>query len=336
MPELNFDLVVIGGGPSGLAAAINATSEGLKTLLIDSKDQLGGQASASAAIENYPGFPEGITGKELMSRFINQANRFKTDFLRPVVVTGITNRDDANIIHENDMKIVTTNDERLERISCQAVILALGLSYRRLQAKGVANLLGMGISYGMPVVDSYAEGQCFCVVGGANSAGQAAVHLSKIKGCKVKMLIRGETLKTDMSRYLMDDIQAIKNIEILHQTEVIEAMGDTRLRSIIVKQGDKTFSMKADGLYIFIGASPKTFWLNGAVEKSDRGYILTGRHLTSWAGDKRQPLAFETSMPGVFSCGDVRDGSTKRIASAVGEGSVAVQQLHAYLAALRG
>lgn len=326
MSKFDHDLIIVGGGPSGLSAAINASSEGLNTLLIDSKDQLGGQASESAAIENYPGFPKAITGKDLMSRFITHARKFRTQFLRPVVVTGIRTEEDGT-------KTITTNDDQLASLSARTVLLALGLSYKRLQAKGIGDFLGMGVSYGAPVVDSDKEGQCFCVVGGANSAGQAAVHLSKINGCKVKMLIRGKGLETGMSQYLIEQITAVPNIEIMPETEVIEACGDSRLRSIMIKQAGEISSISADGLYIFIGASPKTFWLNGVVEKSDRGYILTGRRVKNWPA-KREILPFETSVPGIFAAGDVRDNLTKRVSAAIGEGSVAVQQIHTYLSGL--
>lgn len=325
--KTDYDLIVIGGGPAGLAAAINASSEGVCTLLVDSKDQLGGQASASSAIENYPGFPDGITGKDLTRSFISQATKFGTEFLRPVVVSSLK--------AEGDLQIITTNDDERPRISARAIILALGLSYKRLQAEGVASFLGRGVSYGMPVIDHRKEGQCFCVVGGANSAAQAAVFLSqRIPGCQVKMLIRGGSIATGMSQYLVKRIEFIENIEVMTQTQVIRAKGNDHLEELVLQREEKEISLRADGLFIFIGASPKTFWLNGSVETSDRGYIITGRHLTKWPDASRQPFAFETSMPGVFCCGDVRDGSTKRVASAVGEGSVAVQQLHSYFAML--
>lgn len=319
MPD--YDLIIVGGGPAGLAAAINASSEGLKTCLIDSKDQLGGQASASAAIENYPGFPDGVTGKDLTTRFLQQAQRFEVKFFRPAVA--------QNIKIDGDERIIITDDG--QRISGLAVILALGLSYKRLDAKGVSDFLGRGVSYGMPVIDSTKEGQCFCVVGGANSAGQAAVHLSKIRGCEVKMLVRGPSLNESMSQYLIERITAITNIEVLTRTEVVEARGAERLAELLIKQGEETRAISANGLYVFIGARPKTYWLNGSVQQSERGYILTGRRLTPPNEGGRNPMGFETSIPGVFACGDVREGSTKRIASAVGEGSVAVQQVHEYL-----
>jgi thioredoxin reductase (NADPH) len=321
----DFDLIIVGGGPAGLAAAITASSEGLRTCLIDSKDQLGGQASASAAIENYPGFPGGITGKELTSRFLQQAQNFKVEFFRPTVAQSIK--------VDGGERIITTDDG--QRISGVAVILALGLSYKRLDAKGVGDFLGRGVSYGMPVIDSTKEGQCFCVVGGANSAGQAAVYLSRINGCEVKMLVRGSSLNESMSSYLVERITSITNIEVLTKTEVVEARGTERLSELLIKHEEEMKTIPANGLYVFIGAKPKTYWLNGSVMQTDRGYVLTGpRRLPPFKEGNRSPLGFETSIPGVFSCGDVREGSTKRIASAVGEGSVAVQQVHEYLSML--
>ncbi len=325
VPKADCDLVIIGGGPAGLAAAINAASEGIKTTLIDSKDTLGGQASASAAIENYPGFADPVTGRELMSRMTRQASRFNTELLRPVVARGIR--------REDDFLIVSTEDDVKPAVKCHGVILALGLSYRRLQAKGVSDFLGRGVSYGMPVVDSQKTDQCFCVVGGANSAGQAAMHLSKIPGCKVKMLVRGESIVDSMSQYLIDRIYSTINVEVLTRTEVKEVRGGDRLNQIILICDGQERTIEIHGLYIFIGASPKTLWLNGMVERSSRGYILTGRNLTQWR-EQRQPFAFETSMPGVFACGDVRETSIKRVASAVGEGAAVVSSLHSYFGTL--
>ena len=323
MPD--FDIVIVGGGPAGLAAAITASSEGLKTCLVDSREQQGGQASKSSAIENYPGFTEPITGEELTSRFIRQAEQFRTEFMRPITIAGIQ--------AEGSDRVVITDEG--QRVSACVVILALGLSYKRLAAKGVASLLGRGISYGMPVIDSQKEGQCFCIVGGANSAGQAAVHLSKIRECQVKMIVRGTSLVDSMSQYLLSRIDSIGNIEVLTEAQVVEVTGNLRLEELVIERKGEKSTIKTNGLYIFIGAAPKTYWLNGIIEKTDRGFILTGRHLSPKKDALRTPLGFETSMPGVFACGDVRDGSTKRIASAVGEGSVAVQQIHEYLGLLR-
>lgn len=309
----NFlDLVVVGGGPAGLAAAINAASEGLSTMLVDSKERLGGQASASSLVENYPGFPDGISGKDLTGLFIQQASKFKTSFLRPVVVRGM--------VPNGGSIVVTTDDEEHRRVETRAVVLALGLSYRKLSAPGVADFLGRGVFYGTSPVDLQGRNHRVCIVGGSNSAGQAAMHLSST-GCRVRLLVRSPNLQ--MSNYLAERVRANSKIEILLDTEVQEVTGGARMECVVVKNPSGKHTLEADGLCIFIGASPKTYWLNGVVDQTSRGYIVTG---------KSGAAPFETSMPGVFAAGDVREGSIKRIASAVGEGSVVVQQVLAYLA----
>jgi thioredoxin reductase (NADPH) len=316
-----YDVIVIGGGPAGLAAAINAASEGLSTVLIDSKERLGGQASASSLVENYPGFPDGISGKQLTSKFIQQATKFGTFFVRPAVASGIAATD--------RQLVVTTDDEENRRIHGRTVILALGLSYKKLAAEGVADFLGRGVHYGMSPSELCGKGQRICIVGGANSAGQAAMHLAE-KGCDVALIVRGAALCDKMSNYLAERIRAQQNINVLTRAEVKRVLGTERMENVIISQtlddspnGFATHQIDASALCIYIGASPKTYWLNGIVDQTPgRGYIVTG-------GTDRLP--FETSIPGVFACGDVREGSIKRIASAVGEGSVAVQQVLSYL-----
>lgn len=301
-----YDTIIVGGGPSGLTAAINLASEGLRTIIIDSKEKIGGQAGSSYLIENYPGFPQGISGKSLTSKFMQQATRFNVKVLRPVVVSGFKTVD--------DLIEVTTNDEEMRRINGRTVILALGLSYRKLSAPGVSEYLGLGVSYG----EVPKEAEHVCIVGGANSSGQAALHLAE-KGIRVTIVIRGESLQSGMSEYLHHRIINNNQIQVMLNTEVTEVYGEESVTHVKVQTKNTSHVMKIDALSIYIGASPKTYWLNGLIDQTQKGYILTGGF------EGRQ--SFETSIPRVFACGDVREGSIKRVASAVGEGSVVAQQI---------
>lgn len=318
-----YDVIIIGGGPAGLAAAINASSEGLKTVLIDGNERLGGQAGASTRVENYPGFPEGISGADLMIRFIQQARRFGTTLLGPITATGISSKD--------GLVTVETDDGAHRRIVGRTAILAVGQKYNRLDACGVADFLGRGVYYGPLPLSLQVPGQTICIVGGANSASQAALHLAA-KGCLVKMIVRSKTLEEGSSRYLVERIGADRNIEVLTRAEVTEVAGTDGVRHVYVTvNGDEARprQIEASGLCVYIGASPKTYWLNGVLAQTPgKGFLVTGR--------RSDALPYETSMPGVFACGDVRDTSTKRIASAVGDGSVVVQQVRAYLHSLLG
>ncbi len=327
MEEQIYDLVIVGGGPGGLAAAINAASEGLSTILIDSKEQLGGQVSDSAAVENYPGFPESIPGRHLIGLFVDQARKFQTEFLRPVRALSLST--------DGPYKIINTDDDVKPQLKTRVVILAIGLSYRRLGAKGVAEYLGRGVSYGMPVVDALKENHCFCIVGGANSAGQAAVHLSTThRKCSVKLIVRGEGIENSMSRYLTDKIATQKNIEILSHSEVVEVYGNSHMQGLTIEQNGERKQIKAENLCVYIGASPKVMWLGDNIEKTDKGFILTGRHLQNWQLE-RPAFPFETSIPGVFACGDVQEGSVKRVTTTVGAAVVTVSEVHAYLKMFR-
>ncbi len=324
MPKIH-DVIVIGGGPAGLAATINASSEGLDTVLIDANEQLGGQASASSLVENYPGFPEGISGKELTEKFIHQATRFGAMQVRPVTATGIS--------VDNGVVTATTDDAEHRRIRARAVILALGLSYNRLSAHRVADFVGRGVYYGGTPPQLWHDAKHVCVVGGANSSGQAAVHLAS-RGCEVTLVARSKSLEdAGMSNYLVERIKAAKNIKVLTGTVIHEAVGDQELESVVVRSiFENITNRKIDvcAVCVFIGASPKTYWLNNVVEQAvGRGYILTGNLVKADHGRPIYP--FETSLPGVFACGDVREGSTKRIATAVGEGSMAVQQVKDFI-----
>jgi len=313
----------VGGGPAGLSAAINGASEGLRIILMDSGPELGGQAAKSSLIENYPGFPEGASGSDLIGRFIEQAKKFNTLVECPQTAIGL--RADGN------RRIVTTDDEEI--IAARMVILSAGLSYRRLAAPGIGHLMGRGVLYGAPTYDPRTMGSCkICIVGGANSAGQAAMHLSRNPTASIRLLIRKD-LRAQMSTYLVDRIIETENIEVCEGVEVIGVDGKQSLETVTIKKmaDGSEEQIDANHLFIFIGASPKTMWLNGSVAMDEKKFILTGPELLdSWKLTERLPLGFETSMPGVFACGDVRAGSTKRIASAVGEGSVALQYCHNY------
>ena len=334
MPTREFDLLIVGGGAAGLSAAISSASEGLNVGLLDSAAQLGGQAGKSSAIENYPGFATPISGDELMARCIAQARRFNTNILCPQNVVGI--------VQDGKRQLVVTDDE--QSYLAKAVVLSLGLDYRRLMAKGIGDFMGRGILYGAPTTDPSALGECIVsIVGGANSAGQAAMHLSKNPKAKVRLLVR-KALDDQMSDYLIKYIRAAPNIEVLEGVEVVEAFGDSKLQEVALKKSSSEAleRLQTHHLFIFIGAQPRTFWLNGHVAVDAKKFIVTGADLLKegrdvkwqgvWKHPKRSPLRYETSLPGVFACGDVRLGSTKRVAAAFGEGSGVIQICHEFLA----
>lgn len=334
---MKHDLVIVGGGPAGLSAAINGASELPRVALCDSGKknfempgtyfrQLGGQAIGSTAIENYPGFPLGISGCELMRHFEVQAERMGTEFFCPHHVDSLE-------LLENGLKQIITR-EGVELIA-KSVLLTSGLSYNKLLAPGINELLGHGVLYGSPTYPAEKLGACtVCIVGGANSAGQAVMHLAQSTDISIKLLIRGKkTIDDQMSAYLVKRIRDCPRVEILQDRGVVEAIGDNRLQAIKVQSsgGDEEI-INTDHLFIYIGASPKTAWLDGIVTKDDRSFIVTGAELGSWLGPR---LAFETSMPGVFAAGDVRRGSVKRVGSAVGEGSAVLASIHQYLAQIQ-
>jgi len=328
--EIN-DLVIVGGGPAGLSAAINGASELQKVVLVDSgkklpkggyKRQLGGQAIGSALIENYAGFPEGISGCDLMSRFVEQARGLGTQILCPEHASSLE-------LIEGGYKKVTTREG--SELIAKAVILCNGLSYRKLTAEGLDEHLGRGVMYGVPTSNPRDLGKCtVCIVGGANSAGQAAMHLSQNPQCSIKILIRGtKSIESEMSRYLVNRIRSCDNIEVLEDVTVIGVIGWNRLKGIRLSRGDGSrFQLPAEHLFIFIGADPKVEWLQGAVMMDSRNFIATGEALGTLYGPK---LHYETSIPGVFAAGDIRHGSIKRVSAAAGEGSGAVALVHQYL-----
>lgn len=323
--RLFYDLAIVGGGPAGLAAAVYAASEGLKTVLIE-REAPGGQAGTSSRIENYLGFPVGLSGGDLARRAVTQAKRFGVEILTPQEATSLR-------IEENYPVLTLGNGAT---ISCHALILALGVTWRRLQVPGINQLTGAGVYYGAAQSEAAAcQGEDVYLVGGANSAGQAAMHFAQY-AAKVRMLVRGESLAKSMSQYLIDQIAATDNIEVLTFHSVVEAKGTTRLEKILVKDSQtgeiKTFETSL--LFIFIGAKPNTDWLENLIQRDERGFIYTGPDVTDeipWSVE-RDRFLLETSVPGIFAVGDVRHGSVKRVASGIGEGSICVQFVHRHLA----
>lgn len=320
-----YDLVIAGAGPAGLAAAVYGASEGLKTLLIEPSAP-GGQAGSSSRIENYLGFPAGLSGGDLARRAAMQAARFGAEILSQRA-TGIRTEGQYHFIQLDGGN----------EVACHTAMIATGVAYRRLECSGLERLAGAGVYYGATLTEAIAcKDENVMVVGGANSAGQAAVHFSRYSA-KVTMLVRAESLEKSMSRYLIDQIQAIPNIEVRTCTEVIDGKGDGHLESIRLHTPDGEIEETASALFIFVGGEPKTEWLPSAVLRDSRGFVLSGPDLRlagkafQWNLD-RPPYLLESSVPGIFVAGDVRHGSVKRVASAVGQGSIAVQFIHEYLA----
>jgi thioredoxin reductase (NADPH) len=324
----DFDLVVIGAGPAGLTAAVYASSEGLRTLVIE-RGTIGGQAGASSLIRNYLGFSRGVSGWELAQRAYIQAWVFGTRFMFTREATGISGGDER----------LSVQISGKEDVRARAVVLATGVSYRRIGIPALEELSGAGVFYGASPSEGRAlRGEHVYIVGGGNSAGQAALHLSRYAR-RVTMLVRAPTLDLNMSQYLCEGIEAVNNIEVRLETEVVDGGGDARLRHLTLRERSSGAEeqVEAAGLFIMIGARADTEWLPAGIERDPRGYVLTdddlvrdGRVVEGWPL-KRAPLIMETSMPRVFAIGDVRHTSTKRVASAVGEGSVVVEQLHQLL-----
>jgi len=321
-----YDLIVIGAGPAGLAAAVYGASEGLRTLVIEPLAP-GGQAGSSSKIENYLGFPSGITGADLGRRAHAQALRFGAEF--------VTQRATGMRI-AGQYRFVQFADER--EVSSHCVLLAPGVQYRKLEIPGSDRLTGCGIYYGAALVEARAcKGEEVYIVGGANSAGQAALYFAQY-AAKVTMLVRGEGLSATMSKYLIDEISRTSNIVVESRTQVVEALGDGRLEALALRGPAGDSQVPATSLFVFIGALPVTAWLPACVLRDENGFVLAGPDLHEngnlhevWR-ETREPYLLESSVPGVFVAGDVRHGSVKRVASAVGEGSIAVQFVHQYLA----
>ena len=325
----SYDLVIVGGGPAGLAAAVYGASEGLSTVLIE-REAPGGQAGTSSRIENYLGFHQGLSGAELARRAVLQAKRFGVEVLSPQEVTGVQ--------INGPYRIVTLTDG--STINGKVLLIATGVSYRKLDVPGVERLTGAGVYYGAAMTEALAcRDEDVYIVGGANSAGQAAMYFSRYAG-RVVMLVRGDSLSKSMSQYLINQIGATPNIEVLTHSSVVEAHGETGLQSLTIANAatGEQQTVSAGALFIFIGAMPRTDWLEGVVERDSNGFILAGPDLLREGrrpkGFDRDPYLLETSVPGIFVAGDVRSGSIKRVASGVGEGSIAIQFVHRYLATL--
>ena len=323
-----YDLVIVGGGPAGLAGAVYGASEGLRTVLIE-RFATGGQAGTSSRIENYLGFPSGVTGADLARRATAQARRFGTEILAAQEVTGISREDPYRVIRLSDGS----------ELRCYAVLIAAGMVVRRLDAPGIESLVGCGVYYGAAATEAatYRNRDVF-VIGAANSAGQGAMYFSR-HARSVTVLVRGTSLEPTMSRYLVDRIRETRNVRVLTRTAVVEAHGAGRLEAITVHDGesDELRRLEGDAMFIFIGSTPRTAIVTDLVQCDPQGFILTGRDLLmdarmprGWTLD-RDPFLFETSIPGIFAAGDARHGSGKRVAAAVGEGSATVSIIHQYL-----
>ncbi len=322
-----YDLAIVGAGPAGLAAALYGSSEGLRTILLE-QNAPGGQAGTSSLIENYLGFPAGVSGEDLARRAAAQARRFGAEMLIEEVVS---------LRREDPYRFLRLADG--SELSCKAVVLTTGVSWRKLDVPGVESLLGVGVYYGAARTEAATyRGQDVCVVGAGNSAGQGALFFSRTAR-RVTLLVRGESLGKSMSRYLIDRIAAMPNIEVLLHVDVKAVRGNGHLAQVVIGDVGSGAERELDeaAMFIFIGARPRTEMVSGWVELDDKGFVLTGPDLPradhgrgGWTLD-RSPFLFETSVPGVFAAGDVRAGSSKRVAAAVGEGSGCVVMVHRYL-----
>jgi len=323
-----YDLVVVGGGPAGLGAAVYGASEGLRTVLVESR-ATGGQAGQSSRIENYLGFPDGVSGAQLTDRARRQAERFGVEIVTARGVAGLDITGSSRTIRLDDG----------QEIAAHTVILATGVAYRHLDAPGLDEFIGQGVYYGAATTEGPScTGEDVYIVGGANSAGQSAMFFSRYAE-RVHLVVRGDSLARSMSHYLIEQISAVANIEVHTCTEIAGGSGDGHLESIVLRDSTtgETTTRPAQWMFVFIGAEPRTEWLGDTVERDDHGFVCTGPDLVTagvhprgWDLD-RAPYHLETSVPGVFAAGDVRAGSIKRVASAVGEGAMAVALVHRYL-----
>jgi thioredoxin reductase (NADPH) len=329
IPAMDFyDLIVIGGGPAGLGSAVYGASEGLRTVLVE-RQATGGQAGQSSRIENYLGFPDGVSGAQLTDRARRQAAKFGAEVLSARDVVALEARGSARVVRFGDGS----------EIAAHSVVLATGVSYRSLNAPGVAELTGRGVYYGSAATEAPAcAGTDVYIVGGANSAGQAAVFFSR-HAKSVTLLVRGPSLEASMSYYLIRQLDEIDNVSVRTRTEVVEALGDEHLERLVLCSGETGEQETVDSgpMFIFIGAAPRTDWLDGVVVRDHRGFVRTGPDLLTEGKPPagwplpREPYYLESSVPGVFVAGDVRAESVKRVASAVGEGAMAVTLVHRYL-----
>jgi thioredoxin reductase (NADPH) len=320
----HYDLVIVGGGPAGLAAAVYGASEGLRTVMVE-REAPGGQAGQSSRIENYLGFPAGLSGSDLAHRATDQARRLGAELVTVQEAVTLKVEGAGRLVHLTGGGLLSAN----------TVLVASGVSYRQLDRPGFAELTGAGIYYGAALTEARAcADQHVVVIGGANSAGQAAVYFSQYAG-RVTILVRANSLAKSMSHYLIEQIAALPNVEVRTESEAIAAAGEAgHLRALRVRSADGSETVEdVDACFVFIGAAPRTDWLEGVVARDERGFILAGPDVREHGWPlSREPYALETSVPGVFVAGDVRARSIKRVASAVGEGSMAVSLIHEYLA----
>jgi thioredoxin reductase (NADPH) len=324
--ETFYDLVIVGGGPAGLAAAVYASSEGLRTMIVE-RDVPGGQAGSSALIENYLGFPDGLSGAELASRAVTQAQKFGTEILLTKSASGL--RDDRGY------RVVTLDDGT--EIVSHTVLLATGVAYKRFTADGAERLTGAGVYYGAAAAEAARfRDQDVCLLGSGNSAAQASLLLARYVR-NLTIITIDESLETTMSKYLVERIRALPNVKLLTKTSVAEVRGEDRVESVVLENMEtkERSELETAALFVWIGAKPLTDWLQDAVVRDKQGFVVTGRdlrpeHLAGWP-EKRWPAPLESSMQGVFVAGDARHGSVKRVGSAVGEGAMAVQLIHDYL-----
>ena len=323
-----YDVVIIGAGPAGLACALYCSTEGLKTVLVE-REAAGGQAGLSSRIENYLGFPSGLSGADLARRGVAQVRRFGTEVLAPAEAVGL--------VVEGEYKIVKLSNG--QELAAHSVVIAAGVQWRRLDVPGMDRLAGAGVYYGAAITEaSSCRDEDIYIVGGANSAGQAAVHFSEIAR-SVRMIVRGDSLSKSMSHYLVERIKTIPNISVIPNSEVVAVDGEERLANISVKHHDTgvTEQLPAAALFIFIGAEPHTDWLEGIVMRDANGFLATGANVlkngkrpVGWNMD-RDPYLLETSIPGVFAVGDVRDSAVRRVANSVGEGSIVLFFVRQYM-----
>lgn len=323
-----YDVVVIGAGPAGLACALYCSTEGLKTVMVE-REAAGGQAGLSSRIENYLGFPSGLSGADLARRGVAQVRRFGTEVLAPAEAVGL---------HvEGEYRVVKLSNG--QELAAHSIVIASGVQWRRLEIPGMDRLSGAGVYYGAAITESSScKDEDVYIVGGANSAGQAAVHFSEIAR-SVRMIVRGDSLSKSMSHYLVERIQTIPNISVIPNSEVVAVEGSDRLERITVRHHDtgEREELRAGALFIFIGAEPHSEWLEGVVTRDSKGFLVTGANLLrngkrppGWQLD-RDPYLLETNVPGVFAVGDIRDGAVRRVANSVGEGSIVLYFIRQYM-----
>jgi thioredoxin reductase (NADPH) len=327
-----YDLLILGGGPAGLTAAVYAASEGLRTLLVE-REAPGGQAGTSALIENYLGFPEGLSGAELADRALAQAKRFGVEILSGVIALGR-----PGTKGERPQITLSSNVD----VNARSTVLAMGIAWRRLTGPGLDTFVGRGITYGSSPSEAAAlAGKTVMVVGAGNSAGQAALHLAKV-AARVTIVARAGSLAKSMSHYLIERINGASNVDVITNANVIAADGEMRLAAAVVRTRDDERRMPIDALFILIGGDPLTQPVEGWLRRDEHGYLMTGADLVAgtdrrrWWPLERDPMPLESSEPGGFVAGDLRHGSVKRVASAVGEGAMAIQLVHRYLATRHG